>query len=526
MNKEHLLRAIIILLSVLLIAGSFKFSSGAGLMLPVTVSFFCFLIFIVFEAYLRIQHNIDQVQSVKKPYESTVKNTEDVVLERGRSTRVSFKEPESRWPALLLLLDIFALYVVFLIMGVSGIIITNGFFHYLQVFYLFWIFLIFGLGLYRDNFFENASEIIFSAGIFTFFAFTEWGILSYLFPGSGALPLLQFCINIFLFEAVFLILRSAFILAREKWFREKAVIIGSGVRLKEILPALNARYNIYCIFPFSRQAVFMAEEIKKTVAENKITAVIVVPAPELEKELVQNFLFALPSDVNLISFASLYETIKRKIPLEHLDEEWFLENISRREKTAVRIIRRASDLVFAFFLFLIFLIFLLPFIIIIRMNSSGPIFYSDWRITKDGRKFKMHKFKTIDPNSLKIMKFCRFLRESHVDELPQFLNILKGDMSFIGPRPDPFDHGKVYEKCTPFYFKRHAVKSGVFGWAQINFPASRNVEEMKQKLEYDLYYAKNRSLFLDLEIILKAVKGLFWNSPGFTHLDNEQRTSA
>ena len=111
-----------------------------------------------------------------------------------------------------------------------------------------------------------------------------------------------------------------------------------------------------------------------------------------------------------------------------------------------------------------------------------------------------------EKNKDNITSVGRILRKIHLDELPQAWNIFKGDLSFVGPRAEWLELAKVFEQEIPFYKQRYLVKPGLFGWAQINFPASKSVDEAKEKFEYDLYYIKNHSLLLDLEIILKAVK--------------------
>ena len=104
----------------------------------------------------------------------------------------------------------------------------------------------------------------------------------------------------------------------------------------------------------------------------------------------------------------------------------------------------------------------------------------------------------------------KILRKLHLDELPQAWNIFKGELSFVGPRTEWIEFAKIFEKEIPFYKQRYLVKPGLFGWAQINFPASKSVDEAKEKFEYDLYYIKNHSLLLDLEIILKTIKLFLW----------------
>jgi len=165
---------------------------------------------------------------------------------------------------------------------------------------------------------------------------------------------------------------------------------------------------------------------------------------------------------------------------------------------------------------------LFPFIALaIKIDSPGPIFYSQNRVGKDREIFTLYKFRTLKeaPNQDKepwrekdesqITRVGKFLRKTHLDELPQLWSILKGDLSFVGPRPEWVKLAREFEKQIPFYFQRYLVRPGFTGWAQINYPPSTSVEEAKEKFQYDLYYIKNRSFLLDLKIILKTAQLLF-----------------
>lgn len=156
--------------------------------------------------------------------------------------------------------------------------------------------------------------------------------------------------------------------------------------------------------------------------------------------------------------------------------------------------------------------------ILVRLDSRGPIFYSQERVGRDGRTFRLTKFRTMRPDAEKegpqwaslqddrVTRIGRFLRKTRMDELPQILAVLRGDMSFVGPRPErPFFVQKLKEQI-PFYELREAVKPGITGWAQIRYPYGASVEDARHKLEFDLYYLKNRSVFLDLAIIFHTVR--------------------
>lgn len=154
----------------------------------------------------------------------------------------------------------------------------------------------------------------------------------------------------------------------------------------------------------------------------------------------------------------------------------------------------------------------------IKASSPGPIFYSQKRVGKDGRTFTIYKFRTMvvdaeregprwaTEQDERVTAVGRALRLTHLDELPQAINLLRGEISLVGPRPERPEFVALLEKEIPHYNLRHLVKPGIFGLAQLNFPYGSSVEDAREKLKYDLYYVKNRSFFLDCVIVLKSLK--------------------
>jgi len=217
------------------------------------------------------------------------------------------------------------------------------------------------------------------------------------------------------------------------------------------------------------------------------------------------------------------EKLKRviKIPLERIDEVWILENIEQREKKLYEIAKRGFDILFSLLGFLILLIIFPLVALMVKIDSPGSIFYSQRRIRKKGTIFTLYKFRTMkigakendlslaSSDNFRITRIGKVLRRTHIDELPQFYNILKGDISFVGPRPEAIQLVESFKKEIPYYNLRHLVKPGFTGWAQINYHYTTSVSETREKLQYDLYYIKNRSFFLDLVIILKTAKIIF-----------------
>lgn len=210
------------------------------------------------------------------------------------------------------------------------------------------------------------------------------------------------------------------------------------------------------------------------------------------------------------------------IPLDRIDEVWVLENIEQREKKLYEIAKRGFDILFSLLGLLILLIIFPLIALMVKIDSPGPIFYSQKRVGKDGKIFTLYKFRTMKigaeengpqwvvANDHRINKIGKILRKTHIDELPQFYNIFKNDISFVGPRPErPEELIKCLKKEIPFYHLRHLLKQGFTGWAQINYHYVASIEEAKERFQYDLYYIKNRSFFLDLAIILKTAKIIF-----------------
>jgi len=208
-----------------------------------------------------------------------------------------------------------------------------------------------------------------------------------------------------------------------------------------------------------------------------------------------------------------------RVLLETINETWFSENI--RQKKAYEIAKRSFDILFSLLGVLITIIIFPLIALVIKIDSPGPIFYSQKRVGKNGKIFTLYKFRTMKSNvennhfrpttlnDSRVTKIGKILRRTHIDELPQLYNILKGDISFVGPRPEAIELVKYFKKEIPYYNFRHLIKPGFTGWAQINYHYTISVEETKEKLQYDFYYIKDRSFFLDLAIILKTIRIIF-----------------
>lgn len=211
---------------------------------------------------------------------------------------------------------------------------------------------------------------------------------------------------------------------------------------------------------------------------------------------------------------------KKKIEITQINEEWLLNSngFEILNNHSQKKIKRGLDVILAIFL----LIFTMPIFIVtailIRLESKGPVIFKQIRVGENMKKFKVYKFRsmklhdskksskyTLD-NDDRITKIGKFIRKTRIDELPQLWNVIKGTMSFVGPRPEWDILAKEYEEKIPYYNLRHLIKPGITGWAQVMYPYGENIEDTKRKLEYDLYYIKHQNLLLDVLTIIKTIK--------------------
>lgn len=220
-----------------------------------------------------------------------------------------------------------------------------------------------------------------------------------------------------------------------------------------------------------------------------------------------------------LDFNRVYEDTFDRVPVGSVQYDWFLTNISQSRRAVYDVIKRALDICFAIILLLpTALIFPVVAAVMKLENKNGQIFYTTTRIGQYNKVITIYKFRTKNgadtgvaalKSTLVDTRVGAFLRKTRIDELPQLLNVLRGDLSFIGPRPEMPALVDVYMQSVPYYNARHFLKPGLSGWAQIkNFDVPRggvDVERTKVKVSYDLYYLEKRSLFLDIQIVLKTI---------------------
>jgi exopolysaccharide biosynthesis polyprenyl glycosylphosphotransferase len=244
----------------------------------------------------------------------------------------------------------------------------------------------------------------------------------------------------------------------------------------------------------------------------------IVIIDSIQNEAFEKLYPLLQNKIAIYTINMFYEETFQKIPTETVDKDKVVEYVNK-DQTLFTFIKRLLDVVMSF----IFLILVSPFWIIIsliiKLTSKGPILYKQTRVKINDTLFTIYKFRSMkidaekegavwttnDQTDTRITMFGKFLRKTHLDEIPQLINILRGDISFVGPRPERPEFTKMLNEKVQYYDLRHAVKPGLTGWAQINYQYGSSIEDSKEKLKYDFYYIKNRNIFLDFLIILKTI---------------------
>jgi sugar transferase (PEP-CTERM system associated) len=261
-------------------------------------------------------------------------------------------------------------------------------------------------------------------------------------------------------------------------------------------------------------ALSLRQAVKRTEAEELIVAVReqrggVLPVDEL--------LDCRLSGIRVTTFAALFERVCGRIPVDSLKASWLIYGNGFRQTWWRKAVKGASDFVACLVLLLIALPVMLLAAMAIFLESGGPILYRQERVGAGGRTFTMLKFRSMTQdaerdgvarwaaeNDQRITRVGRFIRLARIDELPQLINVLKGEMSLVGPRPERPQFVRTFVEKVPFYAVRHAVKPGITGWAQIRWNYSASYGDSIRKLEYDLYYVKNHTLLLDMRIVLET----------------------
>lgn len=381
-----------------------------------------------------------------------------------------------------------------------------------------------------DNMLELATLLIQSVGMTSIVL----AIIYFVWPGA------MIGRWIFFFSIVFLLLflvswRFLYaLIIRKRLFAEKAILLGSGELAKEIMQEIKNKrdigYDIRCVvahedrekspIPFDGIPVRYGFDETCDLAEAEHASSIIVALDQKRGIMPYNQLLNCKTrGISIIDGESFYERVTGKLIVDKISPSWLIFSDGFVKSTASKITKRFVGLIMSSILLLIFSPVMLLIAIAIKLDSRGPVLFSQERVGENEEIFTLYKFRSMkanaedetgpvwatddDPRCTRVGKIIRRLR---VDELPQLWNVFRGNISFVGPRPERPFFVKKLRKIVPYYKERFTVKPGITGWAQIKYGYGASVDDALEKLKFDLYYIKNMSIFIDLIVIFHTLK--------------------
>lgn len=302
----------------------------------------------------------------------------------------------------------------------------------------------------------------------------------------------------------------------------KLIILGDGPSFDELRSSVQS--NPQFGFRLMECAPHVADNPKdliQYIRQHNIETLVIPSHLKKDSYLASVLYQELQRGLQVVDAVRFGELTVKKILLSEVEHSWLLDNLS-----AVRFyddLKRGLEFITAIILQVLLLPLELVVALLIKLTSPGPILYSQIRVGRGGKTFKLYKFRSMrtdaekdgaqwsTTNDSRVTHFGKFLRASHIDEFPQLWNVIRGELSFIGPRPERPEFVKELSQKIPFFEARNLVLPGISGWAQTNYRYGATIEDSYQKLQYDLFYIKNRSLILDVAIALKTIRNFFIN---------------
>jgi sugar transferase (PEP-CTERM system associated) len=265
--------------------------------------------------------------------------------------------------------------------------------------------------------------------------------------------------------------------------------------------------------------VFSSCSMSSLVEQRGVDRILLAGVESCDDSLVRELVALRTRGIPIEDCHSFYERLVSKIAIADLSPEWIVLSKGFRRDRIVLATKRVIDMVASSLGLILSAPICFLTVIAIKLESPGPVLYLQERVGKDQKKFLLFKFRSMavnaeggagptwaSRNDPRVTGVGRFIRRLRIDEIPQMYNVLKGEMSFVGPRPERPFFVETLNRRIPYYYLRHSIKPGITGWAQISYPYGDSEEDAVEKLQYDLYYIKNMSTFFDLQIIFETIK--------------------
>jgi len=392
------------------------------------------------------------------------------------------------------------------------------------------------IGVYQSKIEEGLSGmmlrtimgIIIAISMLSFFVYVTGDLLWYFTKGQLSLASVLAVFVLGIFRSLF------FMTLGDDGFKRTVLVLGAGKRAQNLAQDLTAPFdrkgfNIVGYIPMADEEIKVDQtflinlpgNLLQYTLDHQVDEIVVAVDDRRKKLPMDELLDCKMEGINIIDGPSFYERESRKVPLEMIQPSWMIFSDGFSSSSINSYIRRAFDILASSVLLAVSWPFMLFTLIAIKIEEglSAPLIYSQERVGLNGESFFVHKFRSMGVNAEKageavwakendsrVTKVGEFIRKVRIDELPQIFNVLKGDMSFVGPRPERPVFVKQLTENIPYYAERHRVKPGITGWAQLCFAYGASEEDSREKLQYDLYYIKNQSLLLDLIVLIQTVE--------------------
>ena len=389
------------------------------------------------------------------------------------------------------------------------------------------------MGLYQRGL-QGAAALLVRLGISFFLASMAMSLIFYAFPqlflGRGVFGFAM------LFSIVcILVLRTVFFrLAGTEAQKHRVLVLGTGINASRIADMeenypeqlgftvvkyvrLEGGNNV---IPDERQ-IDLTGSLLELAMDLEVNEIVIALADRRKGLPVDDILDCKMSGIVIFDLLTFFEKETSRVNIDLLHPSWIYYSPGFYQGVISQDGKRLLDILASLLMLLVFS----PFIILVSLASliesrgRDPIFYHQVRVGKDGRTFRVHKFRSMvtdaesdgvarwaSTNDARVTMLGAFIRKTRLDEIPQLFNVLRGDMSLVGPRPERPEFVQELEKAIPYYRERHRMKPGLTGWAQLRYQYGSTLDDAKQKLQYDLYYVKNANMFLDLVVLLETVE--------------------
>lgn len=388
------------------------------------------------------------------------------------------------------------------------------------VVFLIWLFILYINDLYNLNWRvlsrDFTGRLISAALISGAFSI----LFFYLEANNNVAPKTNLAIFSVIFLLVFWVWRALYQAVLHSLVQANLAVVGNNQKSAKLLEELRRNPGA------GYQPTLIIDQAEKVaglpglVGAHSINTIVVCDDFGEGRQLSDVLFRCLSYNLTIYDYRDFYEMLTGKIPVEDLDRDWFLANLHEGHKNYFNFLKQILDFLLAVLVLIISLPFWPLIALIIKLESRGPIFFRQERVGRHEQNFTIIKFRTMreegndraltEAADRRITRFGAFLRQTRIDEIPQVINIIMGDMSFIGPRPERPEIIKELEQQIPFYKTRLLIKPGLTGWDQVSGDYhSATTADSLEKLQYDLYYLKQRSLALDLIITLKTIATVF-----------------